>query len=530
METVLAIEAQRMKIQEQLDTAKKQAERNKVGQFATPPSLALDIIKYAKSLLALDAQIRFLDPAFGTGAFFSALLQIFSQEQIADATGYEIDPIHARAATELWKSKPLHLCSSDFTRAEPPEEADKKANLLICNPPYTRHHYLSREEKRRLQAMSMQTTGIQISQLAGLYCHFLLIAHKWMAEDGLAGWLIPAEVMTVNYGQQIKKYLLNDVTLLRIHCFHPNDLQFHNALVSSCVIWFKKTPPPANHSVELTYGGSLIAPSTTEYISRDKLHNEPKWAKFLIQSKTEYEQNILLEHHIEKERKSILLADLFEVKRGLATGANKFFLLTRQQILQYHLPMECFKPILPGPRYLSHEEIYADEFGNPILEKKLFLLDCALTEEEIKARYPSLWQYLKVGMDNGVNQGFLCSHRKPWYSQEHRLPPLFLCTYMGRQGIRSDKPFRFILNHSKATAANVYLLLYPKSPLQNLFEEKPDMARLVWRRLNSLSSKALINEGRVYGDGLYKLEPRELARLPVNAIIDDLDELKPIWS
>lgn len=47
----------------QLDGAKTQTERNKLGQFGTPTALATDILKYAKTLLPSNPKIRFLDPA-----------------------------------------------------------------------------------------------------------------------------------------------------------------------------------------------------------------------------------------------------------------------------------------------------------------------------------------------------------------------------------------------------------------------------------------------------------------------------------
>jgi adenine-specific DNA-methyltransferase len=54
MTTIDIIETQRLKIQSQLDVAKTQGERNKLGQFATPTTLAADILEYAKSLLPPD--------------------------------------------------------------------------------------------------------------------------------------------------------------------------------------------------------------------------------------------------------------------------------------------------------------------------------------------------------------------------------------------------------------------------------------------------------------------------------------------
>jgi predicted RNA methylase len=77
-----------------LESLKTQTERNKLGQFATPNVLATDILEYAKTLLPTSQQIRFLDPAFGTGAFYSALLRVFPSLRITKAWGYEIDPHH----------------------------------------------------------------------------------------------------------------------------------------------------------------------------------------------------------------------------------------------------------------------------------------------------------------------------------------------------------------------------------------------------------------------------------------------------
>ncbi len=69
------LEAKRLEMQSLIENKKSQEERNKTGQFATPTKLAIDILKYAKSFFLEDDKIRFLDPAFGTGSFFSALLR-----------------------------------------------------------------------------------------------------------------------------------------------------------------------------------------------------------------------------------------------------------------------------------------------------------------------------------------------------------------------------------------------------------------------------------------------------------------------
>src|SRR5205085_1445923 len=156
--------------------------------------------------------------------------------------------------------------------------------------------------------------------------------------------------------------------------------------------------------------------------------------------------------------------------------------------------------------------------GNPDLEKKLFLLDCRLPEDQIEAEFPALWSYFEEGRLTGIADRFLCNSRSPWYAQEIRTPPQFLCTYIGRGDTKTGRPFRFILNHSNATAANVYLLLYPKPELAIALKNHPELARTIWQKLNEIDSKAIVGEGRVYGGGLHKLEPSELANVPIGQI------------
>ena len=86
------------------------------------------------------------------------------------------------------------------------------------------------------------------------------------------------------------------------------------------------------------------------------------------------------------------------------------------------------------------------------------------------------------------------------------------------RGDGTGRPFRFIRNRSRATAANVYLLLYPKPVLAAAIRRRPAVLDEVWQALTAIPTATLLNEGRVYGGGLHKLEPRELAHAPLNGI------------
>ena len=128
--------------------------------------------------------------------------------RVKRAVGYEVDPHYGEPAAKLWEDTELDVRMEDFTLAAPTADSEK-FNLLICNPPYVRHHHIDSEHKRRLKALTHEACDIDMNGLAGLYCYFLGLSHQWMAQGGLAGWLMPSEFMGVNYGASVKRYLLD---------------------------------------------------------------------------------------------------------------------------------------------------------------------------------------------------------------------------------------------------------------------------------------------------------------------------------
>ncbi len=500
----------RLALQERLDALKNRYEKNRLGQFATPTKLAQQILSYSLILLPAKSKIRFLDPAIGTGAFYSALLDSVPPNRIVRARGFELDPHYGLPSQRLWSRALLNIEIADFTKTEPPLRDSSRFNLLICNPPYVRHHHLSNGEKHRLQYAVKRTSGLNINGLSGFYCYFILLSHAWMSPNAVAGWLVPSEFMDVNYGQAIKRYLTEKVTLIRVHRFDPNDLQFDDALVSSAVIWFQNQKPKPDHQAEFTVGGTLEKPRIRKKISISVLNPDAKWSHLPCKLG-------------KKDAPLLTLGDLFNIKRGIATGSNKFFILSQREILARNLPMECFRPILPSPRYLKSEEVIADSDGNPQVEPHNFVLDCRLSEHEIEVRYPSLSEYLQTGKSI-ISKRYLCKHRKPWYSQEERSPAPILCTYIGRVNTKKGRPFRFILNRSRAIAPNVYLMLYPKLFLAFKLRRQPILLHKIWEILNQIDISTLLLQGRVYGGGLHKLEPRELARVSARSLISLVPE------
>ncbi len=70
-------------------------------------------------------------------------------------------------------------------------------------------------------------------------------------------------------------------------------------------------------------------------------------------------------------------------------------------------------------------------------------------------------------------------------------------------------------------------MMYPKEPIKHALDARPDLKRQIWKALNEISPKLMLSEGRVYGGGLHKLEPRELSKVPADKISELVPELNP---
>lgn len=496
---------QRLALLRRLEAPQTAAERNKLGQFATPPRLAAEIVAYGLTL-ATQPTLRYLEPGFGTGALFASLLEQAGPHRIAQAVGYETDPRYARPAAELYASTTLELRGEDFTAATP-----EPFDLLLCNPPYVRHHHLAPAKKVALaDAVAQRYGGPRPSGLTGLYNYFMLLGEAWLSATGVAAYLVPSEFLDVNYGVVVKRFLLQQVQLTRIHLFESEEVQFADALVSSAIVWYRKGRPAADSQVELSCGGSLLAPSHRRLVAHATLDPATKWTRN-IRDPTRALPRILPA----RERPPVL-KDFFDVKRGLATGDNGFFVLTAQQAAAHNLPAAVLTPVVPSPRYLKSNIIRGDTKGHPRGIEQLFLLNCRHQPAELAAQYPQAWAYLQTGVGT-VSKKYLCGSRRLWYLQETREPAPILCTYMGR-GKKDGAPFRFILNESEAVATNSFLMLYPKAFWRNQARQHPDLLTRVWEALSAITTADLVHEGRTYGGGLEKIEPSELGNVPARQL------------
>ena len=65
-------------------------------------------------------------------------------------------------------------------------------------------------------------------------------------------------------------------------------------------------------------------------------------------------------------------------------------------------------------------------------------------------------------------------------------------------------------------------MLYPKAALRKALERHPELEAGVFEALQRITTSQMVLEGRVYGGGLHKVEPKELAQVPARSVIETM--------
>lgn len=494
--------------------------------YVTPPEYARDMAQCALTAFGDDSKrIFFGDSAIGTGALFIAIKRLVDtvnndenkNYSFASAVGIDIDERMAKEAFLRCSKRDLVVIYGDAI--SPNIDLGEKRNMMIVNPPYNRHEEIPEEYREKAKKLAEMQTGIQVAANAGLYVYHLLIMDKWLDDNGIAVWLLPSIFLQSKYGKAIRQYLTSNVQLVRLHVYDEEKLQFDDTMISTTIVVFKKVPPVDGSKVVVTYGDSISEPQFSKTFDLGYLSKEIKNWRSIIVNPQDNESHLSLD---------IRFSSLFDIKRGLATGANSFFVLERNKAKEYGIPDMALKPILPKARYLQSLVISAKDDGYPDIKPQMALIDCDLDEETIKAKYPAFYDYLQKAKQKGkdgkaIVDRTLIKAREPWYKQELRNPPLFLLTYMGRNK-KNLPPLYFLLNQSDAVALNTYLLLYPKPWLLEIIGNNELLCKKLLSALNYSAQKIIAQQTRVYSGGLQKLEPNELKNSPIAELPNEIVE------
>ena len=444
--------------------------RKQLGQFFTPHDAA-------EWSIMIDTPTRadvVVDAGAGTGVFADVL--IGRRVKVRSYVGMENDPILALCAAHVLdvRSAPrsFKIWYTNFLTTGRPAftlRGLRHPTFVISNPPFVRFHNL-RGRGRLLRFLEL-ATGIKLSPLSGTGNYFLcravdLVGVKEGAEPTTPSprlmFFLPREAAGAAHARRLRR-----------------DLEQKYGWRSR-----EYAVPVQNVSSKGQQGAAALLFAFERRISRAQVSSLP--------------------------REQRPLSAILQIRRGIATGCNEFFVLTDAGARLQGIPSKYLCPILPTRIALKTEEFSANDWealrvsGKPCWLLRLPAIDIYALEGQVQ-------EYLNAGIRRGLHETPTAQRLRKWFALPvpSAAPDVFI-TYMFR-----GSP-RFILN-----TAGVFNLTNMLGGRFRPMALDARISRDVVAELTCLARSWFEggNVGREYRDGLRKIEPRELQELPLSDLI-----------
>ena len=458
--------------------------RKDYGQFFTHPIAADFMVRWV-----LKSQKKSLyDPAFGLGAFLDPV----SDDLQIKFTGSEIDS----RILNFWKGtangRNVEVANEDYLLSW-----GKSHTNIVCNPPYMRFQkFLNRNIVFRA---FVENLGLKLSGYTNTASTFLLKSLSELNGSGRLAYIMPFEFLNTGYGTIVKKRLIQDghlVSMISLDC--EKDI-FPDAITSVGIVLYDTTQRYSHVDFHVATSvhslANILENAPVNRIALDSLDPKLKWLSHF--QPADFSINTQM---------TVPLNYYGHFSRGIATGANKFFVLRPSRAKELEIPLEERLQCITKSSQIKRLVFDCEDYNN-LIEKDdaVFLFNAGCNHSDRAEAY------IQIGEREGYNARFLTKNRNPWYITEKRYPSPFLIGVFSRGG------YKIVRNRSKALNLTCFHGFQPNA-FGNLYIDQ------LFLYLASATGQDIVAlSRRRYGDALDKFEPNDLnnAVVPAPHVFDE---------
>lgn len=459
------------------------AHRKKFAQFFTPQSIAdlmADWILDNKNIETI------LEPAFGLGIFSRVLL---SKNPNLSIKGFEIDETILDESKKHFKNfDNILLRLEDYML----NDWGNKYDGIICNPPYFKFH--DYDNKQILKEVETKLK-FRFNGFTNLYSLFLLKSIFQLKKGGRAAYIIPSEFLNADYGKLIKQYLLKTKTLRHLFVIDFKENVFDDATTTASILLLANDENNSEINIS-TINSKYDLELIKNYI--DSYPNGKGGFTFALQG---LDPNIKWRHYYQTQNSAnyknlVPFSTYAKVVRGIATGANDYFVFKPSKAKAFSIPESNLLPCICKAKDVKSNFFTPEDFQNLVEEdEQTFLFSGKNVVNE------KISDYIRIGEKEKINQRHLTKSRKPWYALENRPPAPIWVSVFNRSGVK------FIRNEANISNLTTFHCVYPTN--SGLFP-KVGIDLLFAYLLTDVAKEIFNDNRREYGNGLKKFEPNDL--------------------
>jgi len=453
------------------------------GAFYTPPELTTFLARWA----IRDKDDRALEPSCGDGAFLAAMTARFKElgrrSVVGHLDGIELEAGEAKKAEALAPGARIRVASFFDVHAKDLHQV----NAVIGNPPYIRYHAFSGSNRTQGLARAGEQ-GVRLSNLASSWAPFVVHAGAFLADgSGRIGLVLPAELLHTDYAGPVRKWLLKRFSSVVLVTFDKP--AFKDAQVDALLLLASNDDQAGLRVLRAANAGELARLDLRHDPQTPPRTELERWSGTIDAGAESVYLDLIATSGVRR------LGDIASVDIGVVTGANKFFIISEESLKRNRLPDSVLIPILQTTSDAGGLQL------RPAETRKLLLIPGSP-----KPTSKRVLAYIEQGEKDGVNSGYKCKTRKPWYRVPlPRVRPDAFMPYMNHHAPR------LIVNRPHAWSTNLVhgVALKPGAP---------DVRALSAAILSSATMLSAEIEGRAYGGGVLKFETKEAERLLLPAM------------
>lgn len=486
-----------------------QSERRTLGRFDTPRPLAQAVTDWAlRSKTDL-----VLEPSVGGGVIVqsiaSRLRELGAVQGHKQIVACDIDPRALQETTQSMRNSPLNLVLGNFLALNLENLGGHPFDAVVANPPYVRLHTMTPHERET--ARLCLPKGEQLDARASLWAYFPIHAFKMLKTGGRMAWILPETILHSDYGRQILRWSAQNfgrciAVSLRERCFTGD-----GAKERVVILLLENAGIPAAREIEMVeFEKATECIGALAKMGRKDNSNLPQLNGHAVP------------HLISTEAASIAsaldacsdfipLGELANIRIGVVTGNNTFFVMNENQRVSAKLKRHHFQPIVSkfSDLGLGFENCESSDknIKSLLLSPNPHSVDKALTA------------YLSKYLQEDINANRTMQKRSNWQCPSLGQVPQAFLQYMGKIGPR------MVLNSASKYCTNTIHGVFFKEIITKPWQ------RAICLALHSTYCQLSAEfEGRQYGSGVLKLEPSEAKRLRVPASAPILNALAKQWT